>query len=166
MEEKEYTPFNRREHSFYVDLILLRNTMMNNADAVKDRLKDTPGAWRDLKLMEKIAEKIQNALSLTIPAEKLLRYKKLVECGRYYLDFPGPVPRKNYRLMDVKELTYLAEEAIKGKCALCMAEGREVKRCALREALLTAAIPSEISRVGCEYRHVAAQLEAGKDVVL
>ena len=164
--EKELVPFNRREHAFYVDLILLRNTMMNNMDAVKDRLKDTPGAWRDLKLMEKIAEKIQNILSLSIPPEKLLRYKKLVEHGRYYLDFQGPVPRKDYRLVDTRELTYLAEEAIKGKCALCMAEGREVKRCALREALLTIAIPSEIKQFGCEYRHAAAQLLEGKEVKL
>lgn len=162
----EQMPFNKRENQFYVDLILLRNALMNNADAVKDRLKAYPGAWRDLKLLEKIAEKIQNDLSLTIPPEKLMRYKKLVEHGRYYLDFQGPIPHKTYKLMDTHDLSYLAEEAIKGRCGICLAEGRDIKRCALREALLTVAPPSVISQVGCEYRHVAGDLEANREVRL
>ena len=162
----EQTPFNKRENQFYVDLILLRNALMNNTEAVKDRLKEYPGDWRDLKLIEKLAEKIQNHLSLTIPPEKLLRYEQLVRHGRYYLDFQGPIPHKVYKLMEAHDLAYIAEEAIKGRCGICLAEGREVKRCALRDALLTVAPPSAISQVGCEYRHVAGDLEANREVHL
>ena len=166
MDEKDLIPFNRKESSFFVDLILLRNTMFKNLDAMKDRLKAFPGDWEDLQDFVEKAERIQNNLSNTIPPEKLLRYKQLVERGRYYMDLQGPIPKKDYRLIDSKELSDVAEAAIKGECALCMAEGREVKRCKLRNALLTIAPPTEVSKYKCEYRSVAGDLIAGREVVL
>lgn len=166
MSDKELIPFNRKENAFYVDLILLRNTMLQNMDSVKDRLAEFPDDWNDLQMIMEKAERIQNDLSNTIPPEKLLRYKKLVEHGRYYMEFPGASPTKDFRLIDVKELSDLAESAIKGECALCMAEGKEVKRCRLRTALLTVAPPTKVSMYGCEYRSVAGDLIAGREVKL
>lgn len=163
---KEVVPFNRRENEFFIQLLLMRNNLYSNADDVKERLKDFPGDWRDLKLILKLGEKIQNHLSSTIPSDKLVRYKQLVEIGRYTLEFPGASPKGRYKLMDVDDLSHLAEAAIKGQCGLCMAEGRDVKRCPLREALLVVAPPAKISAVGCEYRHVAGDLEAGREVAI
>lgn len=164
MADREHKPFNRRENEFYIQLILMRNNIFSNAEAIKERLKPLKGGWRDLMLILKLGEKIQNFLSSTIPGEKLLRYKALIENGRFQLDFPGASPKGRFKLMDTEELSDLAEAAIKGQCGLCMAEGKEIKKCPLRNALLTVCPPMEISRMGCEYRKTAGDLEAGREV--
>ena len=58
------------------------------------------------------------------------------------------------------------EAAMRGECAMCIREGRDVKRCRLRDALLPVAPPSEFSRYGCEYRQPASQLVQGDNVIL
>ena len=166
MAEYEQTPFSRQESKFFTELILLRNTIYNGVESVKDRLKPFPGAYRDLKLCEKLLEKIQRDISETIPNDKLRRFQQLVKVGRIYLDYPGASVKPIYILLDANELNDLAEAAIKGQCALCMREGKEIRACKLRYALLTVAPPSEVSRYGCEYRHVAGDLEAGREVSL
>ena len=159
-------PFNRAENRFFTELIILRNTMFQGSDAVKERLEPFKGAWRDLKLMEKLAEKIQECLSATLPPEKLLKYQKLVKHGKIYLDFPGASPKDDHILVSAKNAAFLAEYAIKGECALCMKDGREVKRCPLRDALLSIAPPTKVSEIGCEYRSVAGDLLSGREVSL
>lgn len=161
---KELTPFNRREQEFFIQLLLLRNDLYSNAESVRERLKDYPGDWRDLHLILKLAEKIQNHLSLTIPPERLLRYKELVNHGKYMLEFPGASPNGHYKLVDVKELSDLGEAAIRGQCSMCMLDGKEIKRCPLRNALLTVATPTQISKYGCEYRKAASDLNANREV--
>lgn len=165
MREEEKKLLNRRENEFFVDIMVLRNTFYKNAEALRGRLKPYRGAWRDLKLMIYLTDKLQAIISETVPLKQLLRYEALAKHGLHAVDIPGPVQLHGLlKICTVESLTAMAEAAMRNECAMCIKDGREIKRCALRKALIEAAPPTEISELGCEYRDAAGALVSGREL--
>lgn len=159
---------NARENELTVDLMLVRDTLYHNMDAVRERLRPFPHAWRDLKLLWYLVNKTQERLLGTMPDRRIETYAKLCKYGKKIIDIPGPIPRGRHMLLEVDQVAALAEAAMMGECSMCLRSGREIERCPIRDALLQAAPPSMIrqERMGCEYRAAAGDLVSGRDVTL
>lgn len=161
---------NARENEMVIDLMVVRNTLMHNSEAVRDRLRGYPHAWRDMRLLLYLVNKLQGELLATMPDKRVNYYAMLCQHGKKIIDIPGPIPRGRHILMDVDDLAALTEAAMLGECAICFREGKEVKRCPIRAALLEAAPPAVINpdtwRAGCEYRNAASDLVQGKETTI
>ncbi|MBR4711501.1 MAG: hypothetical protein IKP10_05665 [Clostridia bacterium] len=171
MRAEEKTMPNRRENALMMDLMMVRNTIYKNADAVRERLRPFRNGWRDLRLLMTLVNKTQDRLILTMPDKRVAYYDKLASYAQVIIDIPGPVPRGRHILVTDEHLAAVCEAAMKGECALCARTGREAQRCRIREALLEAAPPETVSgprtlRLDCEYQEAANALLRGEEVTV
>lgn len=170
--EDRKTKPNKRENEFMLNLMVLRNTLMRNAPACRERARLAgKWIWRDIRLATVLICRIQEALLRTMPSSREDYYIAYAQHGHYELHIDGPIRTPRQLVITDKHLATICEAAMESECLLCMREGKEIDRCELREALLESAVPTEI-RDGdslfrrCEYRDAAGQLIHGKDVTI
>lgn len=170
--ERLKTKPNKRENEFMLNLMVLRNTLMRNAPACRERARLAgKWIWRDIRLATVLICRIQEALLKTMPQSRDDYYLAYAKHGHYELHIDGPIRTPRQLLITDKHLATICEAAMESECLLCMREGNEIDRCELRDALMDAAVPTEI-RDGdspfrrCEYRDAAGQLIHGEDVTI
>ena len=165
---KEKSMPNRKENRFMTNLMVVLHTLLSDREAAEARLMEYGYRWakRDIGLLISLDNRLQEQMLSTIPDRRIMYYQKMAAEAQIVIEFPGAVKQSRHLLMDVDDLAAMAEAAMRGECAMCIREGRDVKRCRLRDALLPVAPPSEFSRYGCEYRQPASQLVQGDNVIL
>lgn len=161
---------NRRENEFMLNLMILRNTLHANAPACRERAR-TAGkwVWRDIRLLTRLVEKVQDALLETMPKSRDEYYTAYAMGGHYELHMDGPLRGTRQLLITDRHLASISEAAMESECIMCMREGCEIGKCGLREALLEVAPPTEVEDGRwrkCEYRDAAGSLVMGKDVTV
>lgn len=162
---------NADENALMMNLMILRNTLVTHGPSVKERLRKTPNAWRDLCLLVRLVTKTQDRLLDTMPERRTAYYYSLAQHAKVAVELPGPAKRGRYIMIDEKKLAAITEAAMCGECAVCMRDGRDVKRCLIREALLEVAPPEEIRdshtlAYGCEYRDIASALVGQQEMTI
>lgn len=157
---------NRYENRYMLNMMVVLHTIRSDREVIEKRLRPWyPEIRRDLGLLLHLVCKIQEELMTTFPDKRNAYYQKMAQCGEMMIDIPGAVPKGRHVMMDVEDAAAMAEAAMRGECVLCMRDGREIRRCRLREALLGIAPPAEVSRAGCEYRKPASELIQGAEEV-
>ena len=168
MKTPEKTMPTRKENRFMTNLMVVLHTLRSDRDAAEARLKAYGYRWsrRDTGLLIHLVDKLQAELLETMPDKRIGYYRRMAQEAQIVIDYPGPVPRKNSLLIDTQDLAAITEAAMRHECAMCIRDGREIRDCRLREALLPIAPPAEFSRTGCEYRQPASQLVQGEDITI
>ena len=158
----------RRENELMMNLMVLRNTLVRNAPAARERAKRAgKWVWRDLRLMLRLVIKTQEALLQTMPESRRDYYTAYAMNGHYELRMDGPVRTPRHVLITDVHLGSITEAAMGSECVMCLREGSEIGKCPLREALLEVAPPTELQEGHwrkCEYRGAAGDLIHGRDV--
>lgn len=163
---------NKRENEFMLNLMVLRNTLLRNGPACRERAKLAgKWIWRDIRLAAVLIDRIQGALLRTMPASREEYYTAYAHHGHYELHIDGPIRTPRQVLITDKHLGTICEAAMLSECILCIREGNEIDHCELRDALLETAAPTAIQQGDspfrkCEYKDAASQLLHGKDVTL
>lgn len=158
---------NKAENFFMMDLMILKNSLAVRSSAVKDRLKKVNKyAWRDLRLLISLVNRIQDQLMQTMPESRMEYYSALARNGRYHLDIEGPIRQGRMLLITDIHLAQLSEAVMENECIMCLRTGKEIENCPYRQALLEVAPPTEILKEKCEYAHAAGQLINGEDVTI
>lgn len=163
---------NKRENEFMLNLMVLRNTLLRNGPACRERAKLAgKWIWRDIRLAIVLIDRIQEALLRTMPASREEYYTAYAHHGHYELHIDGPILTPRQVLITDKHLGTICEAAMLSECIMCIREGNEIDHCELRDALLETAAPTVIQQGDspfrkCEYKDAASQLLHGKDVTL
>lgn len=131
---------------------------------LEERLKSTPGAWRDYRLAMTMLEKALVAVYDTVPDKTMHRLMMLVEHGEIVIrPKPAATAGAYVQIIANEDLKVIINRAIEGDCAMCLKSGGEVKACTLRRTLMMVAPPEELANDGmCPYQHVAQGKELGK----
>ena len=166
-EKVERTKPNKHENFFAMDLMILKNSLAVRSEAVRDRLKKVNKyAWRDLRLLISLTNRIQNQLLETMPESRMDYYSALARNGRYHLDIEGPIRQGRVVMISDIHLAQLCETVMENECIMCLRTGKEIENCPIRQALLEVAPPTEILEDKCEYSNAAGQLIHGEDVTI
>lgn len=168
--ERLKTKPNKRENEFMLNLMILRNTLLRNAPACRERARLAgKWIWRDIRLATVLICRIQEALLRTMPSSREDYYIAYARHGHYELHIDGPIRTPRQLLVTDKHLGTICEAAMRSECILCIREGKEIDQCELREALLESAAPTNLESGDsifrkCEYRDAAGKLIHGEDV--
>lgn len=159
---------NQMENIFMQDMMILRNDLVRYSESVHARLAPFPGAWRDLRLMLHLVRKIQVQLLDTIPDKKVAQLQHIALHGKFFIEMPGPVRKNRFVTLAEGDLSVLMQAAMSNECVMCLREGKEIKRCPLRTALITATPPGKIIEnpplFCCEYRDIGCAIFRGENV--
>lgn len=151
-EKREVT---KAENQFNLAIMILRNELQRRSDVMKDRLAATEGGLRNLGLLKWLVDFVQDAITQTLTDKDIQKYATYAEHGRLTIDIPGAVETRTHVAIDKKDLNELANYAVYGQCTTCIREGKEIKRCPLRQILLHVAPPVELADhkgiMSCEY---------------
>lgn len=161
---------NKKENIFIQDIMILRNDLVRYSESVRARLASFPGAWRDIRLMLYLVRKIQALLLDTLPDKKVAQLQNIALHGKFFIEMPGPVRKNRFVTLAEGDLSVLMQAAMSNECVMCLREGKEIKRCPLRAALIAAAPPEKIIEnpplLGCEYRDIGCAIVRGETVEL
>lgn len=165
----EKTNPNRAENRFQTNLMVLMHTLLSDRDAYVKRVTaygDGRWARRDTGLLISLVDRLQQTLLKTMPEKRIDFYRRMTREAQIVISWPGPAKTSREILIDAEDLGAIAEAAMTGVCAMCLKEGRDVKRCRLREALMVIAPPAKVSGFTCEYRDPALALDLGEEIKL
>lgn len=166
----ERTNPNKRENEFLMNLMILRNTLVLNSSACRDRAKRAgKWTWRNIRLMLTLVNKVQDDLIKTMPARRDAYYATYAAHGHYELVMNGPTRPTRFVLISDRHLAALCEAAMESECVMCMLTGSEIAKCPLRKALLEVAPPTELQDgrwERCEYRDAASALIRDQEVTI
>lgn len=158
-EKREVT---KAENQFNLAIMILRNELQRRSDVMKDRLAATEGGLRNLGLLKWLVDFIQDAITRTLTDKDVQKYVTYAEHGRLTIDIPGAVETRTHVAIDKKDLNELANYAVYGQCTTCIREGKEIKRCPLRQILLHVAPPDELKDhkgiMSCEYIQIGQMI--------
>lgn len=161
---------NRPENEFMMNLMILRNTLVKNAPAIRERAKRAGRwVWRDIRLMTALVCKVQEQLLETMPPSRDDYYRAYARSGHYELVMNGPVRGTRYVLISDRHLATLTEAAMESECVMCFRDGSEIGKCPLRAALLECETPTEPQEgrwQKCEYREAARQVLNDQEVTI
>jgi hypothetical protein len=135
----------------------------NNEKHLENRLKSVPDLWRQYRIARTAIGKVINGLYDTVTPEAMAHMRNLAAHGEAVI---RPVNSLNARtdcqILLRKDLDKLINITIGSTCSVCLKEGREIKKCELRKALLNICPPSIVSTDGlCVFTQVAANCEYG-----
>lgn len=120
---------NKHENQFMMDILLLRNALMTRAEKVKDRLgMVNPHAWRDLRLLISLVDRLQNELMATMPDSRMEYYSALARYGRYHLDVDGPIRKGRAVVITDMKLAALCEAVMENECVMCLKDGADIEK--------------------------------------
>lgn len=149
-------PMNNGERKA-MEYILVCTMMMNqNEEAIKERLKTLPGAWRDYRLMQSLGRKLYRSLSRTLTDLQFQQFSLLEKHGECKVSMHNFSRNEEFRLVHIGCFDTVVSGAIAGICELCIKDEKEIRKCKLKKALEMALPPKEIPRFGCAYRLISS----------
>lgn len=146
-----------REKQAVAIFCALHSTLHKQDAVLEQRLKDEGKyAWRDWRLMMKLADKISDVIVSSMVDKDCLWLDRLLREAKVGIDMNGPLQKPGYAVVDAKDLAWICKLAARQECTLCLRTGKEVKACPLRASLIYAAPPPDgESPLGlCEYAEV------------
>lgn len=113
------------------------STFNNCAGELDKRVRSIPGAYRDYRMIQSVAEKLVRKLLTTVPKNKLVQISKELKYTRIVVEVkPEITPSRD----DGNLLTYVPQRALERimekvvgyECFCCEKAGKDARRCQLR----------------------------------
>lgn len=144
-----------KEMTMLEHLVLLDSRLSQYTDCMRDRLGAVEHGWRDWKLVQAKVTRLVEELYKTISKSNAKHFYLLHLYGEAHITERPVVHQKGYTNISGDDLQTLLGIVVRNECLMCMKEGKEVKRCKLRELLLTLAPPGRVDTWWCEYQKIA-----------
>ena len=161
---------NKGENEFMMNLMVTRNGIKKYAPGIRARaVRAGKWVWRDIRLMERLIDKVQQQLMDTMPDRRQDYYIAYSKHGHYELHMDGPVRPERMVLIGDRSLATILEQLMEDECLVCFRDGDEIGKCPLRQVMLEVAVPNELEDGRwrkCEYREAARQLLKGENVTI
>lgn len=132
-------PLTGREWQALRCLIVALNELDVCNEQLRDRCSLIPGGWRDLRLMLRLAEKLWDSITKTIPDKKLRVISEEIKHCHISLVVEGAssVADKSVVWMDESAYVHMMDRIIGQECWCCERTGKDVKRCEIKKLILS-----------------------------
>lgn len=158
VEIKRYDPTSRETRSIEM-IAVLDARLANDRPYLEDRLRSVPDLYRQWRIAETAVCKIVDGLYDTLPTKTLMRIRKIFNNGEVIVRPKGGLTKdSDTAIVLAEDLKMLADTARKSECAMCLKEGKDIKRCKLRESLMRVSPPIQVFDENsslCEYATIA-----------
>ena len=158
------TDMTSREIRSLVYLCALDKKLQSCRDLLEQRLRGVPDLWRQYRLAESAMGKTVEGLLSTASPSALSYLQSMMTSSEIAIRPTGAAStRGDTQVVLQSVLTELVNTCIKNECFFCEKEGKEVKKCDLRKALLLSAPPSYFPEKGiCPYAEVVRNEKPGQ----
>ena len=126
-----------KEHTALLQVMASATGLVRFEDALKERLRAVPGAYRDFRLASKKLDKVMGDLMSTIPIKRLLVLQQEVRTvtTRVYVGPPAVDHVPHVVFMTDDAFVNLMNILVREECLICSRKGKDVKRCEIFKAI-------------------------------
>ena len=131
--------------------------------ALEPRLRRIPGAWQKYRTAMTFIEHVLDGVYGSLPVKTVRHMANLCERGEIVIR-PKQIGAKvdSVQIVPTEEIKLIVNKAMEANCAICMNEGKAIKKCELRKALMLICPPTNPETGAlCPYADVAAQNALG-----
>lgn len=126
------------------------------AKPLEERLRKTPDGWRNYRLAMTCMEKAIDAVYASVDDETRNHMRRLADSSEVIIRPTARAADNNLQTVADEHVKTLVNTSMEAECAMCLKEGTDVRKCALRKALMFTAPPSRIPEKGaCPYKEIA-----------
>lgn len=151
-------PMNGKEMAV-VEYLAALDSQLCKSDVLRERLKAIPNGWRQMRLIVTATDKLLRQLYDTMTRKNLLHISSICDYGEVLIRFRPAAQTTERKLVNESDLRVLLRVCISQECSICLREGKDAKRCALREAMMNIAplLDDEETTFGCGYQRIAME---------
>ena len=130
--------FSEREYYATRELFGIVSTFNRCAGELERRVREIPGGWRDLRLIQTLSEKLVVGILQTVPRKKLAAIKRELYNTEVLVNVRRDVARPaqgeedGFTYVPQRALERITQCAVNFECFCCEKKGTEAKRCQLR----------------------------------
>lgn len=115
----------------------LDKRMADGERHLEERLKMVPDLWRQYRIARSALGKIVDGLYKTMELRALARLMRMNENSELVFRPRSPLNNAtDARVVLDKDLSTLVTYVLQNKCCFCLCEGKDIKNCDLRKALM------------------------------
>lgn len=111
-------PVSMKEYEGLRTLFGVVSMLPQVAEKLGDRAKGIPNVWRDIRLIERLSEKVMEAILYTVPAKKLLALRAELDRTRIIMTLDKRGDPLHY-VVDEEAVMDLVENACEYRCFGC-----------------------------------------------
>lgn len=163
--EPKRTEANSREIRAIEYIAGLEARIIGDEKYVEKRLKSVPDLWRQYRIVSTAITKVVDGLYDTLEPNVLHRMRRLCDHAEVVFRTRSPLNKStDTAIVLEKDINVVINAAMESRCAICLKEGSDIKKCELRKALMNIAPPSDLEKSGslCPYSYVAAHCDLGE----
>lgn len=149
-------PLSEREYRALRKIFGLVTALLEAQPDLEARCRDIPGGWRDLRMLCAVSQGLMAKILRTVPKRKLGAIYQ--ELDHTYTDvrvsYGKPQEGTQYTWIPAAALETIRRQAIAVECYCCDKQGKDAKRCLLRQALLDTyhdEVPPPTDGRGCPF---------------
>ena len=133
---KEKEASSRELHA--IEYIAALDKRMNDGERhLEERLKMVPDLWRQYRIARTAIDKVVEGLYKTMELRALYRLMRMSDNSELVFRPRSPLnDATDARVVLDKDLSVLVTHVLQNKCCFCLNEGKDVKNCELRKALM------------------------------
>ena len=127
-----------REYYALRELFGIVSSFNKCAGVLNERVRSIPGAYRDYRMIQTVAEKLMQKILTTVPQKKLVQISKELECTQVAVEVKREIsPSRNDESMITyvpqRALERITEKVVGYECLGCEKAGKDARRCQLRK---------------------------------
>lgn len=151
----EIRPLNYRELNLCMILYALDANLQENGHVLKNRFAGIKRGKSHWGMFRWLARKIIEELVDTMDDNDRRKMMVLKSHGSLSVKAFTDIKKDQWDIVvSADDFNWLASYAIDANCATCMREGKEIKKCKLRQTMIHCVPPKETSMIGCEYQNI------------
>lgn len=130
--------FSEREYYATRELFGIVSTFSKCAGELERRVREIPGGWRDLRLIQTLSEKLLIGILRTVPQKKLAAIKRELDNTevlvnvRRSVSTPLREDTDGFTYVSQRALERITQRVVDFECFCCEKKGADAKRCQLR----------------------------------
>lgn len=149
-------PLSGREYAALQTLFAVVSTWQETNTVLDKRAKEAGnGLWRDMRLMQSLAERVMARILKTVPVEKLRHVQADIRNTHIYVKveppgMPSMPDLKGYSYTPTETLNRLLNYLCEHECSMCDKTTTESRKCVWRKTI-EEALPHDVGRVTSEH---------------
>lgn len=156
-EIKRYAPLTSRETRSIEMIAVLDARLANDRPYLEDRLRSVPDLYRQWRIAETAVCKVVDGLYETLDEKTLMRIRKIYNNGEVIVRPKGSLTKdSDTAIVLAEDLKTLVDTVTSSECGMCLKDGKNIKRCKVREALMRLTPPVKVFDENaslCEYAY-------------
>ena len=154
MEPGEVRALSYPEYQLLQVLYCADSQVYNKSHVLDNRLKAIKRGALTMGMLKWSLRHLLEECAMTMTRSNWNRFEEIRKHGEIVIKINPLSKPSTDMIVNSDQFNIIATAAVQHECSMCLKDGKEIKSCPLRKALMDCAPPRDSCVIGCEYQHM------------